>query len=89
MSKIQIGGNTYNARQYIKAAGGEWQAGSKTWSIDSAAWDKLVASKPILMSGCSPVGATIAPKSQDRPMRMQPVGPCRSCGSYCYGDCTA
>lgn len=98
MSTVQIGGDTYNCREYIKAAGGKWQAASKTWAMDDLAWAKLVESKPTLMRGCMPVGGSIgneaiarakAAQTTDRPMRLRPVGPCRKCASYCYGDCEA
>jgi hypothetical protein len=95
---IEIGGKTYNVREYIKSAGGKWQATTKTWAIDDLSWAKLVESKPNLMRGCMPVGGSIggeavarinAAQAADRPMRLRPAGPCRHCGSYCYGDCQA
>ena len=107
MSTVQIGGNTYNCREYIKSAGGQWQAASKTWAMDGNKWAALVASKPNLMRGCMIVGGVIgddasaklagvsaAARVADRPLltaprKISPVGPCRLCHSYCYGDCQA
>lgn len=104
---VQIGGNTYDVREYIKAAGGKWQATTKTWAMDDLAWAGLVESKPNLMRGCMIVGGVIggdasaklasvstAARDADRPFfaaprKISPVGPCRKCGSYCYGDCEA
>jgi len=88
MSTVQIAGNTYPVRDYIKSAGGKWDAAAKAWSIDEAAWDKLCGEKPNLMSGCRVVGATISSKQGAFASKtIKPVSPCRSCGGYCYGDC--
>lgn len=105
MSTVQIGGNTYNCREYIKSAGGRWEPESKTWAIDDKKWAALVTSKPNLMRGCVIVGGVIggdaaaslasvanAARNTGRPSqprKMSQSGLCRLCHSYCYGDCQA
>ena len=83
MATIQITGKTYDCRDLIRAAGGAWQADSKTWAIDADKWAALVARKPILTSGCRIAGAA----TESRAPRLTAI--CRKCGTYCYGDCTA
>ena len=105
MSTVQIGGNTYNVREYIKNSGGRWQAGTKTWAMEDTKWAALVDSKPSIMKGCMIVGGVIggeasdklasvkaSSRDADRPFFAAPrkISPmCRHCNSYCYGDCQA
>lgn len=97
MGMLKIGGDTYNNRDIIKSAGGRWDATSKTWSVADSVWAGLLQQKPIALRRCMivggvsdlPVGSYSAKPAADRPIRLRPVGPCRKCHSYCYGDCEA
>lgn len=94
MSIVQISGNTYSCRDLIKGRGGKWQAASKTWAIDDKQWAVLAAlDNGRATRGCMIVGGVMGGRTEtpqaDRPQRLRPAGPCRKCGSYCYGDCEA
>ena len=92
MSTVEIGGNTYRARDLIKNRGGKWNAASKTWAIEASQWAVLAAMDCgnavrgcRVVSGedpCAPVSS-----SAEKPMIYRSSVPCPRCGTYCFGDC--
>lgn len=92
MATVEISGNTYPVREHLKAAGAKWQAASKTWAMDEDKWVALKTTKPHLLANVYPVGGAVASaltRVNNAPAKYRSVGPCRKCGSYCYGDCEA
>ena len=60
MSKVKVTGNTFNCKDLLKAAGGKWDAESKTWELDAAAWQSIVATNPpSLSAGCTGMNSKI------------------------------
>jgi len=98
MTTVRIEGNTYRCKDLIKGRGGKFDPASKTWVISADAWDILSA----LDGGHATAGCRVAGvigKRREADQSTEPVtvrayrpvtnSPCRRCGTYCYGDCTA
>ena len=91
---IAITGNTYPVKDQLKALGARWNPDKKAWMVEPAVAEQARA----LVASAGPKYQQAAPYSNkrrygndgeyNRPAYTQ-HGPCRKCGSYCYGDCTA
>jgi len=79
---VYLTGNTYPYRDDLRRAGLKWDAAGKVWVGTREQAEKVTerfANHRIVTMTAMPTKATPAASR----------GPCRRCGTYCYGDCSA
>lgn len=88
---VTLTGGTYPIREALKTLGLRFDGASKAWTgtliedRNGYAGSKLAAAT--LSGTVRFAGALAAPVS--RVSAPRPSAPCRSCGTYCFGDCSA
>lgn len=75
-----VSGNTYEWRKNIRQHGLRWDAQTKTYRGTKEQVDALMAYVDRYANHGLVASSGHASRSNE---------PCRRCGSYCYGDCTA
>lgn len=90
MSNNVLSGDTYGAKEYIKAHwDGKWDANGKCWIVDP---QKVISSIQAQEWGFAKVLAIseFVPAAPAEPKQVHGAnGWCNKCHSWCYGDCEA